>query len=118
MTPSEQSYPGRGEALREGPVSGAIIRVEAYPVKMRRDIYVLFGKCSATMSIPSSETVPFSNLGSTTGALTTPPDTAQLASIILVASVTEASSDTTLPHPIVAPVRAWSPACERIVPRN
>ena len=34
------------------------------------------------------------------------------------ASVTEASSDMTLPHPIVAPVSTASPASERIVPRN
>src|ERR1019366_509436 len=36
----------------------------------------------------------------------------------LVSSVTEASSDMTLPHPIVAPVLTTSPASERIVPRN
>ena len=42
----------------------------------------------------------------------------QLASTILVASVTEPSSDMALPHPIVASLRTWSPACEIIVPRN
>jgi hypothetical protein len=38
--------------------------------------------------------------------------------MVLVSSVTEASSDMTLPHPIVAPVWMASPASEMIVPRK
>jgi hypothetical protein len=58
--------------------------------------------------------------GAVIGAPTEPATTqaAGSASMILSSSVTDADSDMTRPHPMVAPVSSVLPAFETIVPRN
>src|ERR1019366_153075 len=78
--------------------------------------------------MPKSSNVPGSGVAITAegrGPIVPPvppvaPVTVQVAGVtmVFVSSVTEASSDMTLPHPIVAPVSITSPASEIIVPRK